>query len=358
MGYASPYTIVHHMKRLGIKKPDGWHSRPSGYSPDFKQYFEGVIKSCQSVTEAMEKLGYARPASVRHNMKRFGIKTPDSWYSQPDALRRPRDAGFRAYFEGVVKSSKSVKEVVERMHYTSPNSVWYQMKKQGIRTPDSWYGHPPARSKEFAPYFENVVKTSKTVGEAVQRLGYANPSIIRHHLRRLGLEAPAQWGLKPGVRKQRQGRVPEVIMHREMDRAWTGALIQGEGGFVAHYSKRVDVTALDVRAAMTDPDPIFRLCESFGVARPKKSPPKQAGRKPIWYCVVGGLRAYRVLQEILPFLVGDKLKEAERALEFFAPDGYRQGRFGGYDVWPRSEFPFRTKGKRSQKQSLTIIKLN
>jgi len=259
---------------------------------------------------------------------------------------RPRVHGseFRPYFEAVVKSSKGAREAAQKMGYADAAAVRYHMKRLGIRRPDHWNQRPPARSPEFASYFENIVKTSKTVGEAVSRLGYANTSIIYHHVKRLGIETPKEWLLKPGVRKQRQRMVPEVIMHHEMDRAWSGGLIQGEGGIVAHYSKRVDVTALDVRAAMTDPDPIFRLCDSFGVARPPKSLPKQPGRKPIWECVVGGLRAYRVLQEILPFLFGEKLKEAKRALEFFAPYGYRQGRFGGYDIWPRSEFPFRTKG--------------
>jgi len=32
---------------------------------------------------------------------------------------------------------------------------------------------PSARTPEFDSYFENVVKTSNTVGEAVSRLGYA-----------------------------------------------------------------------------------------------------------------------------------------------------------------------------------------
>jgi hypothetical protein len=352
MGYASPYTIVHHMKRLGIKKPDGWHSRPSGYSPDFKQYFEDVIKSCQSVTEAMEKLGYARQASVRYNMKRFGIKTPNSWYSQPDALRRPRDAGFRAYFEGVVKSSKSVKEVVESMHYTSPNSVWYQMKKQGIRTPDSWYGHPPARSKEFAPYFENVVKTSKTVGEAVQRLGYANPSMIWHHLKRLGVEEPAEWSKKPGVSRQRLGRVPEVALKTEQDKSWVAALHQGEGAAIAQYSKKSDDTSLVLSVAMTDSAPIFKFCDLCGRRRPERPAPRPYPWKPIWIASIGGLRAFRVLQEILPYLVGEKLGEAKRALDFFAPDGYRKGRHTAYEIWPEGEFLLRKRGASKYAQSL------
>jgi len=206
---------------------------------------------------------------------------------------------------------------------------------------------PSARSPEFVPYFENVVKTSKTVGEAVLRFGYANPSVIYHHLRKLGIEAPLQWRLKPYVSLKPQGRVPAVIMQNPMGRAWSGGTVQGEGGVIAHYSKKVDVTALDVRIAMTDPGPVFRLCDLFGIARPAKSLPKEPNRKPKWECVVGGLRAYRVLQEILPFLFGGKLKEAERALQFFAPSGYHKGRFGGFDIWPRDQFPFEVERNES-----------
>lgn len=252
---------------------------------------------------------------------------------------------FKPYFEAVLESSSGLVEAMERMGYGAPSSVRYHMKKLGIEDPDHWYVRPPARSPKFAGYFVNVVKTSKTVGEAASRLGYTNPSMIYHHVKRLGIDAPPEWLLKPGVRRQRQGLVPAVIMPDMMDRAWSGALVQGEGGIVAHYSKRVNVTALDVRTAMTDPVPVFRLCDLFGVARPQSSLPKQPPRKPIWECVVGGLRAYRVLHEILPFLLGGKQKEAKRALEFFAPDGYHNGRFGGYDIWPRDQFPSRSKGR-------------
>ena len=226
------------------------------------------------------------------------------------------------------------------------------MGESDLRSEDDPATRPSARSPEFVPYFENIVRTSKTVGEAVHRFGYANPSIIYHHLKRLGIGSPLQWRLKPYVSLKRQERVPNVIIRKRTDRAWSAALVQGEGAIVAHYSKRVDVTSLDIRVEMTDPDPVFRLCDLGGVARPRKSLPKQPRRKPKWQCVFGGLRAYRVLQEILPFLLGEKLKEAERALQFFAPDGYRKGRFGGYDIWPFDEFPLRKRGMQKKTDSI------
>lgn len=83
-------------------------------------------------------------------------------------------------------------------------------------------------------------------------------------------------------------------------------------------------------------------------SRLQETPFPQSGlgnRKPRWSAVVGGLRAYPVLREILQFLGGQKLEEAKRGLEFFAPDGYREGHFGGYGVWPESDFPLRKRGK-------------
>ncbi len=210
---------------------------------------------------------------------------------------------------------------------------------------------PPFGSPEWLAYFEMIVRTSKTRGEAVSRLGYANPSVIYYHLKKFGVERPPQWNLKPGVSRQRRGRVPDVIIFAAEGRAWVGALTQGEGCIKTHYSKTHDTTSLELGMAMTDSAPIFKFCDLVGTQRPKKPRPRPIGRKPVWSSVVGGLRAYRVLQEILPFLLGQKLDEAKKALDFF-PDGYHDGCFGGYEVWPENEFPLRKRGPSEYKASL------
>lgn len=259
---------------------------------------------------------------------------------------------FKPYFEGVIKSSKGLLEAMERMGYGGPSSVRYHMKKLGIEDPDHWYVRPPAWSPKFASYFEEIVRTSKTRGEAVNRLGYANPSVIDYHLKKFGIKRPAQWKLKPGVSRQRRGRVPDVILKTSDERAWVGALTQGEGCIRTHYSKKFDTTSLELAVAMTDSAPVFKFCDLVGTTKPRRPAPRASPRKPTWRCAIGGLRAYRVLQEILPFLVGQKLDEAKRALEFFSPDGYRSGRHGGYDVWPVSEYPLRKRGVGMYRASL------
>src|SRR5437870_1457135 len=170
----------------------------------------------------------------------------------------------------------------------------------------------PFGSPEWLPYFEMIVRTSKTRGEAVSRLGYANPSVIYYHLKKFGVERPPQWNLKPGVSRQRRGNVPDVIIPAAEGKAWVGALIQGEGCIKTHYSKTYNTTSLELGITMTDSAPIFRFCDVVGTQRPKNSRSRPHGWKPVWSCVVGGLRAYRVLQEILPFLLGQKLAEAKK----------------------------------------------
>jgi len=203
---------------------------------------------------------------------------------------------------------------------------------------------PAFGSPEWLPYFLEVVKTSKTRWEAVKRLGYANPSVIDYHLKRLGIPRPPHWKLRPDVSRQRRGRVPEVILKASDDKSWVGCLMQSEGSNRTHYSKKFDITALELTVAMTDPAPVYKFCDLVGIRRPRRPAPRENGHKPIWHAAISGLRAYRVLQEILPYLVGQKLDEAKRALAYFAPDGYRKGRHGGYDVWPVSEFPLRKRG--------------
>ena len=166
------------------------------------------------------------------------------------------------------------------------------------------------------------------------------------------MERPPEWNLKPAVSRQRRGRVPDVVLKSDVDRAWIACLTQGEGCIKTHYSKKTNSTAIEIGVNMTDPQPVFRFSDLVGVHRPKKAKPREGDLKPAWYTVVGGLRAYRVLQEIVPFLLGQKLEEAKRSLELSGPDGYREGCFGGFDIWPEDEFPLRRRGLGQHTASL------
>ncbi len=213
---------------------------------------------------------------------------------------------------------------------------------------------PPDSSPEFAAYFEMVVKTSKTRAEATSRLGYHFASAVCRHMKRLGIESPREWSLRPDVSLRRQEMIPTTVILTTEGRSWVGALLQGEGCIQSVYRKISDTTYLEVDMAMADPAPIFRLSEYFGLPRPSK-PFKNHQWKPLWRKSLNGLRALRVLQEILPFLVGQKRKEAERAVTFFSPGGYHRGCFRNTDIWSQNEFQLRTKGGSLNQQSTNRI---
>jgi len=132
-------------------------------------------------------------------------------------------------------------------------------------------------------------------------------------------------------------QVPSVIIQSKSDRYWVAGLIStGKSRIRTNYSKRDDCTALEIVVTLMDPAPVEKFSSYVGVAG-RLNPRSKNPKRPSWQSVVTGPRAYRVLQEILPILLGEKKKRAEKALEFFAPDGLRQGRFSDCDVWPDEE---------------------
>jgi hypothetical protein len=316
--------------------------RPPTRSLEFRPYFEAVIKSSSGIEEAVKRMGYSAAESVLYHIKKFGIETPDHWYPRPSS----RGPDFRSYFEAVVKSSKGVREAAERIGYAHYNTVVHHMKRFGIKSPDHWYSRPPARSAEFRAYFEAVVKSSKSRVESARQLGYRDTKVIWHHMKRLGIKGPDEWHRRPKVAQLRREGIPVVIIPTPEGRKWVAGLLQGEGCIQSRYAAEVDKTVLDLDVAMTDSGPVFRFSEYVGLSHPAK-PVKNHDWKPNWHKNVSGLRALRVLREILPFLLGDKKKEADRAIAFFGSFGDCKGCFRNRDIWPTSEFPWRTKKRGS-----------
>lgn len=205
---------------------------------------------------------------------------------------------------------------------------------------------PPFESPEWLANFEEVVRTSKTTQEAVDRLGYATPSVVYYHLKKFGIERPRLWNERPSLREFMQRKIPAVIIPATVGRCWVAGLVQGEGCFQARFRKQADATYLNLDVSMADPEPVFTFSDYVGLSHPSK-PVKNHGWKPNWHKNVSGLRALKVLQEIHPFLLGEKLKEAEKAIAFFTPFGIHSGCFGNRDIWPTGEFPWRTKRRGS-----------
>lgn len=205
---------------------------------------------------------------------------------------------------------------------------------------------PPASSPEFAAYLEEIVRTSRTLPEAVRRLEYRQAATVRYHMRRFGVRAPDEWHRRPNLAIVSRRNIPETVISTPEARAWVASIIQGEGCIQSSYAKKSNSTHLALDVSMVDPAPVFRLSEYVGLDPPSK-PVKNHQWKPLWHKNIAGLRGIRVLHETLPYLVGTKRREAERAVSFFDQEGCRRGCFRNGDIWSRKDFPLRMKGRTS-----------
>lgn len=244
----------------------------------------------------------------------------------------------------------------ERVGAVIPNADWLVLRWQNSKTLlgvpwlESDEARPLVGSPEFRKYLEAVVKSSSGRREAARVMGYRDPKTVWYHMRKLGIPSPRQWSRRPYLATVSRRNVPEVVIPTPEGRSWVAGLIQGEGCIQSRYIRQTDTTYLQLDTSMADPAPIRRLCDYVGLKSPFK-PVKNHHWKPNWHTNITGLRALRILQEILPFLLGDKRREAERAVVFFSPYGNHPGGYRNSDIWPTSEFPSRTKGRGSNRWS-------
>jgi hypothetical protein len=183
--------------------------------------------------------------------------------------------------------------------------------------------------------------------------------MINHGLKRLGIQPPPEWREFHGSSGlTNQWRVPEVVIPSIEERAWVAAMVQGEGTIESHYVKASDSTTLDLDLKMTDSEPVFRFADLCGLPRPARPRKRQKRWQPLWRKNISGIRALRVLKEIQPFLVGQKYREAQKALEFFDSNGYRRGCFWASVIWPPDEFPLRRHPVKDGKNEATSQKIN
>lgn len=148
----------------------------------------------------------------------------------------------------------------------------------------------PSSSREFRAYFEKVVRTSNTRIEAARELGYLDTKTVWYHMKRLGIQAPPQWSLRPHLRLVAQRGISVIAISTLEGRHWVTALIQGEGCIQSIYRKCSHTTYLQLDIGMADPAPIFRLSDYLGVRRPTK-PSKNHQWMPLWRKSIAGLRS-------------------------------------------------------------------
>lgn len=233
--------------------------------------------------------------------------------------------GFRAYFEAIIKSSVGLRESTRRMGYTSTSTVIHFMKKFHLDKPAHWNVRSPCK-KFDREYVESAVRSAYSQREAARSLGYKDPKMVAYQMKKLGIGRPEQWNKRPSVSWARREGIPKVIIQTSIGRNWVAGLTQGETCIQSRYDKNADATVLQLDTAMVDSAPIFLLSDYVGMKKPSK-PVKNHSWKPVWHKNVSGLRALRVLQEILPYLLGERRKEAEKAIAFFSPFGRHEGSF-------------------------------
>lgn len=159
-------------------------------------------------------------------------------------------------------------------------------------------------------------------------------------LKRHRLSLPPHWRhLSAEALEASRRPVPDVVIESEVDRAWVASLTGGEGCIVADYIPRRNRTFLVLVVRMSDREWVDRF--AFVVGLPPSGRRLKRKYEMMWDKAISGRRALRVLNEILPYLYGGKREEAKRAIEFFSPTGYREGRHTSMEIWPSSEFPLR-----------------
>ncbi|MDV3278410.1 MAG: hypothetical protein LYZ69_08110 [Nitrososphaerales archaeon] len=168
---------------------------------------------------------------------------------------------------------------------------------------------------------------------ASNRVGVSKSALLEL-MQQYRIEAPKSWGSPSASESRHRRPVPFVVIGTEQDRVFVGTLIGTEGATTCRYEPKQRKTALLVVVEMTDRDYIARFAEIVGLSQPMSAGRLTLpGHKPKFRRTLMGLRALRVLREVLPFMYGVKKREAQRAIDFFSPTGYREGRIAPDEIW-------------------------
>ncbi len=179
-----------------------------------------------------------------------------------------------------------------------------------------------------------AVNQSETPAKASERIGISKNTLYRL-MKRYEVSSPSRWKEhRAEVLLSYTHAVPNPVIWNEAGRIFVGTLVGAEGAITCTYARKVDETTLAVVVELTDREWIAKFAEVVGL-----SPPPEYGRltlpgnKPKFRRTPIGLRAVRVLREIMPHLYGLKKKEAQAGVDFFAPTGYRDGLWRPQVVW-------------------------
>ncbi|MDA4115200.1 MAG: hypothetical protein OK442_01435 [Thaumarchaeota archaeon] len=191
-----------------------------------------------------------------------------------------------------------------------------------------------------------AVDNSKSIYDACMLLAAHNSSVYKA-MRKFEIPKPKIWeeGHRFKIGRLRKLGISTII-ESEPVKAYVGIILGTEGGMTLGYQSHRAITELRLIVSMTDRPWVAKFSELCGLGPPRHIPPSKPGYKEVWQKTIKGLRALIVLRDVLPYLMGEKLREAQAALDFFSPTGYRKGRFRPADVWTPVSFPYRYKESR------------
>ncbi|MBI2649449.1 MAG: helix-turn-helix domain-containing protein [Thaumarchaeota archaeon] len=163
-----------------------------------------------------------------------------------------------------------------------------------------------------------------------------HPSQLYRLRKRYQIPAPESWKIKRlECLAKAWKHVPMPVIRTKGDRRFVGTMIGTEGSISCSYDAEELDTALVIIVEMTDREWVARFAEAIRV-----SPPRDKGqaillpnRRPKFRRGASGLRALRILVEVMPYLYGQKLLEAKRAVEYFSPTGYTEGCHRAAEIW-------------------------
>lgn len=186
-----------------------------------------------------------------------------------------------------------------------------------------------------------AVSNSTSIHEACRLLAASNGSVY-NAMRRFEIPKPAAWAQR---HRYAVGRLRKLnlscIIESEPDRAYAGVMLGTEGAITVGFQAHRNFTELRLILGMTDRPWVAKFAEICCLGPPRRIPAKRAGYKDVWQKTVKGLRALMILRDVSPYLMGERLREAQAALDFFSSTGYRKGRVKPSDVWKPADFPFR-----------------
>ncbi|MDA4135621.1 MAG: hypothetical protein OK449_01305 [Thaumarchaeota archaeon] len=128
--------------------------------------------------------------------------------------------------------------------------------------------------------------------------------------------------------------VPPRVLGTKEDRVFVAAMIGTEGSITSSYDKEQRQTELVLRIDMTDREWVAKFAATVGLSAPPTVGRYHGeGHKRIFSRNPQGLRALIILHEILPYLCGTKKVEAQRAIDFFSPTGYKKGEHRADEIY-------------------------